>query len=451
MKPTRREVLAGATAMAVAPGCIKEAETVDSGSPSDGPAPLRSPEPDSLWDPGGDIDLSRFPSGLQVGDVGPNSALVSLHSTTDGITIHLAQGQTDDWVAMEDHIAIEVQDSRGRTTLEGLKPDTAYCVVATDGDVRSTVSRFRTALDSDGWRVLTIGATSCLYANQPWRNMSHVAAERPDMFCFLGDTVYADSAQTLEQYRSHWRRALTTQGLLDVSQNTSMIATWDDHEVVNDFEGRNASPDRVAAALQAFREAMPQRAGPNGESLWRKLSWGATADVFVLDSRGERDGDSEYLSRTQMDWLKSELSASSARFKIIMNSVPITDYSDVFGPFLERDRWTGYPDQRTEILGHIEVEAIEGVLWLTGDFHCCSAARIGLAGELGDGMWEVMVGPGGSMLNIAATYMEPTEQFPVIFAEWTSSLLTLDPGLGTATIQWVGDAGDVLASIDITL
>jgi hypothetical protein len=134
-----------------------------------------------------------------------------------------------------------------------------------------------------------------------------------------------------------------------------------------------------------------------------------------------------------------------------MNSVPITDYSDVFGPFLERDRWTGYPDQRTEILGHIEVEGIEGVLWITGDFHCCSAARIGLAGELGDGLWEVMVGPGGSMLNIAATYMEPTEQFPVIFAEWTSSLFTLDPGLGTATIQWVGDDGDALASFEIQL
>lgn len=437
--------------MAVAPGCIKDTEALDSGHPAGGPAPLRSPEPDLLWEPVEDVDLDRFPSGLQVGDVGPDSALVSLYSSADGVTIHLAQAQSDGWVTTDDRVTIDVQNNCGQATIEGLKPDTAYCVVAKDGDARSAVSRFRTALDSDGWRVLTIGATSCLYANQPWLNMSHVAAERPDMFCFLGDTVYADSAQTLEQYRSHWRRALTTQGLIDVSQNTSIIATWDDHEVVNDFEGRNASPERAAAALQAFREAMPQRAGPNGESLWRKLSWGATADVFVLDARGERDGDSEYLSRAQMDWLKSELSTSGARFKIIMNSVPIADYSDVFGPFLERDRWTGYPDQRTEILGHIEVEGIEGVLWITGDFHCCSAARIGLAGELGDGLWEVMVGPGGSMLNIAATYMEPTEQFPVIFAEWTSSLLTLDPGLGTVTIQWVGDDGDALASFEIQL
>ena len=223
MKPTRRDVLAGATALAVAPGCIKDSEAPDSGLPTDGPAPLRSPEPDRLWEPIEDIDSNRFPSGLQVGDVGPDSALISLCSTADGITIHVAQAQADDWVALDGPMAIDMEDGCGRTMLGGLKPDTAYCVVAKDGDARSSVSRFRTALDSDGWRVLTIGATSCLYANQPWRNMSHVAAERPDVFCFLGDTVYADAAQTLDQYRQHWRRALTTQGLIDVSQNTSII------------------------------------------------------------------------------------------------------------------------------------------------------------------------------------------------------------------------------------
>ena len=451
MKPTRRDVVAGVTALAVAPGCAKNGDESDTGVGDPAPAPIRSAEPYDLWVPDGDIDLDRFPSGLQVGDAGSDSAVLSLFSTSEAVEVRLARAQADDWVDTGESIELTLRDNRAQTMLEGLEPDTAYCVVAIDGEHRSTVSRFRTALDPDGWRVLTIGATSCLYSNQPWRNMSQVAAHRPDMFLFLGDTVYADNAHTLDEYRRHWRRALTTQGMLDVNQHTSIIATWDDHEVVNDFEGRNAPPDRVATALEAFREAMPQRTGPDGRSMWRKLSWGATADVFVLDSRGERDGDGEYLSRPQMDWLKEALSASTARFKIVMNSVPITDYSAVFGVFLERDRWSGYPDQRAEILGHIELEAIEGVLWVTGDFHCCSAARIGRAGELADGHWEVMVGPGGSMLNFAASLMQPSEQFPVIFAEWTSSLITLDPGIGIATVEWVGDEGDVLASIDIQL
>ena len=121
----------------------------------------------------------------------------------------------------------------------------------------------------------------------------------------------------------------------------------------------------------------------------------------------------------------------------------------VFFGVLLRDRWGGYPTQRAEILSHIEEEHIQGVLWITGDFHFCSASKVGRVGELGESQWEVMVGPGGSTLNIAAKLLDPREQFPVIFAEWTSSLITLDPGLGTAHVTWVGDDGIVLEEITI--
>ena len=94
--------------------------------------------------------------------------------------------------------------------------------------------------------------------------------------------------------------------------------------------------------------------------MYRKVSHGAVCDIFVLDCRGERHSDSGvYISREQLDWLKSSLSSSGARFKFIMNLVPIIDFSDLIGEVEAIDRWQGFPEQRTEILSHIEDNAIE--------------------------------------------------------------------------------------------
>jgi len=451
MKPTRRQMLSGLSAMALAPGCKKvSVDAADTGLDGPVPAPLRSPEPEKLWNPDGELATDVFPSGVQVGDAGPSSAVVSVWVNADEVTVLLAKAVEAEWIPVGDEVTVTRVGASAQCLVEGLDADSAYCVVAFSGTQRSAVSRFRTALGPDGFRQVTIGATSCLHSNQPWLNMSHVAATRPDLFMLLGDTVYADSASTVEGYRAYWSEALNTQGLIDVSGATSLVATWDDHEVFNDLEGLNAPPERVEAALTAFREAIPQRQGLDG-GIWRKLSWGETADIFVLDGRGERDGAEQYLSDEQMEWLKSGLEESTARFKLVMNSVPITDFGAIFGEVLMADRWQGYPKQRGEIIDHIVGNAIEGVLWITGDFHFCTASRIDIPDGPAMDQWEVMVGPGGSTLNFAANLLEPSEQFPVIFAEWSSTLIHLDPGTGTVRVEWVGDSGEIWEQFELTI
>jgi alkaline phosphatase D len=453
MKPTRRQMLTGMSALALVPACKKRRSThADTGISNPEPAPERDPEPEQLWVPSEPIDTEAFPSGVQVGDVGPDSALVSVWMSAETGQFMLAKSTGEGWEILPDSTPAIRDGVVAQVLIDGLEADAAYCVVAIADGARSTVSRFRTALGADGFRQVTIGATCCLRANHPWPSMSHVAGRRPDMFMLLGDTVYADHAETVEEYRTYWVEALTTAGLLDVSAASSLIATWDDHEVMNNFEGLHPSTDteRVAAALAAFREAIPQRVGDEG-GLWRKLSWGKTADIFVLDGRGERDGEEIYLSAEQLAWIKTGLSESEARFKIIMNSVPITDYAAIFGNALKADRWQGYPGQRGELLDHIVGGEISGVLWITGDFHFGTASRVDPSGGVAFDQWEVMVGPGGSTLNIGAMLVEPSEQFPVIFAEWSSNLIHLDPGTGQVVVEWVGDDGAVIERMDLQL
>jgi hypothetical protein len=473
VKTTRRDLLASMTAMAVLPGAVLPGcggkalgslDTGDSGDPDQPdepddtgvplePAPSRSPEPEP-WDADGTLDESAFAWGVQVGDPGPDSARVGLWTTEMEVGLVLMRGDGLEWVQAETQLHLLVEGGVLQLTLEALNPDTVYSLIflSADGDRRSRVVRFRTALDADGWRKMTIGATSCLGSpNRPWPSMSLVADLDVDVFLLLGDMVYAGGANTLEDFSGEWSEALQVSGLQDVCAHSAIVTTWDDHEVYNNFEGENTDPVLLEAALSAYRRAIPQREGPGGTGLWRVLRWGAVLDVFVLDSRGERDGDTQYISEEQMAWLKAGLSESTARFKFIANSVPITDYHPMLLDALADDRWQGYPEQRTELLSFIEDENIGGVLWITGDFHFGTISKIGALGELGEDRWEVMVGPSGSTLNPLAEIYDNPEQFPVMFAAWNSTVLELDPARGEVAIRYIGDDGAVLAEKTLTI
>ena len=163
--------------------------------------------------------------------------------------------------------------------------------------------------------------------------------------------------------------------------------------------------------MMLFHKALPNRSNSTG-GIYRKLSQGSVLDIFVLDCRGERiSDDAQYISVGQMDWLKDSLTSSTARFKIIFNSVPITDFVNLIGEVESIDRWQGFPEQRTEILEHIEDTGIEGVLWISGDFHFGLISQVSPLGQTGDTMNEVLVGPSGSLLNIMGELLVPTEQY----------------------------------------
>ncbi len=403
------------------------------------------PEPDPPWTPDAEVDLAAFLRGVQVGDVLRDAALVSVWSEVDEVVLAWARLDDGDWTALGARDPEATEAGWLQTELTDLEAGTTYAVVATtaDGARRSVASRFVTPPDEA--RTVYFAATSCLGGNQPWPNMSHVADHRLDFFCLLGDTVYVDwSPRTSAEQK--WREALQVQGLRDVCASTSLVATWDDHEVDNNWTPETVDPALAEAALAAFRKGVPQRRGPGGTGLWHHLPWGDTLDVFVLDSRGERRGE-EYLSREQLDWLVTGLRESRARFKFILNSVPITDWSSIIGELEAEDRWQGFPAQRTRLLEAIT--DVPGVLWLTGDFHFGAVAQVDAPGGPGAGQWEVQCGPGGSEVLEYVTVLHPNEQIPILVKAYSSTLFEADPETGEVRVTFVGDDGEALAQTTI--
>jgi alkaline phosphatase D len=411
--------------------------------------PERSPEPPA-WDPGGTEDSELFACGVQAGDVTAESVWLSVRSTTGSLSLVVVEEDGQGWVEIV-RKALELTEGQLQFEVEDLLADTAYrYTFFADDSRRSVVGRFRTSLDATGWRVLNFAAVSCIKKNQPWPSLSAAAALVPDAFLFLGDQIYTSSSNA-ENYRLEYDECLCTQGMVDATASSSSIATWDDHEVANNYVVADLDEGQYDAARQTFREAFPQRQGPTGD-VWRVLRYGKVADVFVLDCRSERLADEGvYLGREQMDWLKAELSASSAVFKLIMNSVPITDFADLLGDAVAEDRWQGFPDARAEILGHIDDQAISGVVWVAGDVHFAMVAAVGIpgSGDPGEHQTEICVGPGGSSPTPVSLFQDQTGQYPVLVGQWNTTLLRLDPGTQELGVTFLGDDGSTLAEMTL--
>ena len=454
--PTRRRVLVSIPALALAAACRpKGTDTAGDTGLGATPAPAREPEPDD-WAPEGDVDEGAFPFGVQVGDATNNGARLSVHTAEKSITLVVAMASDGAWVEVDRRESMGVSGGFLQLDLDGLTPDTAWSVVIYGSSGRSRVARFRSATDDSSHRVVTFGASSCFGGNEPWPTLSHAAAEKLDFFCLLGDTVYADGSVSTEDYDMHWQHSMRQPGMKDLCASTSLIVTWDDHEIDNNWLWTETSriDEKFVSGLERFNAYLPHSTGQGTAGLWRKLSWGAVLDVFVLECRAERQPDQDvYISAEQMDWLKAGLSGSRARFKIILNSVPITDLYTLFSTLGTEDRWEGYTEQRTEILSHIVDGGIGGVLWIAGDIHLAAVARIDRAGGVAEDMHEVIAGPGGSFLNFAADLAVnlDREQIPIIFAEWNYTRFACDPGTGIVSVQFVGDDGSVLAETDLQL
>ena len=447
MRITRRTVLVGGASLGALAlsGCQPEAKADDtSGEPES--TPERAPEP-APWAAPGAEDAASFPWGVQTGDATESSVLVSVRTLEQSVTVVLVEGVGEEWIEVDRAEGLVADDGVVQIAFEGLLAETVYAVAAyaPDGERRSLVARFRTALGPEDWRVVTFGAVSCMAGNQPWPSLSHAAAANLDFFVLLGDTIYVDYGDDAWNYEAKWEAALATKGLRDVTASTSLVATWDDHEVANNYSFEEDGIDaKFEEGTVAFRRAIPQGRGPGGTGIWRKASWGRVLDLFALDCRGERR-DGNYISPEQMAWLKAELSASTARFKIVLNSVPITDLTAIFGAAQVMDRWQGYPVQREEILAHIRDAAIEGVLWITGDVHYAQIGRVDPAGGTAQDQWEVFCGPGGSFLNVLVEAFVGSEQYELLFAQWNYTRLACDPGAGTVTVTYVGDDGATIA------
>ncbi len=277
---------------------------------------------------------------------------------------------------------------------------------------------------------------------------------RPDLLIHLGDRIYADRpmnesvilgeaeawtnivtpakkkvAETLDEFRGNYSYNFVDGHYRRFAAEVPMIATWDDHEVTDDWwPGQQltrrimqrkgyivSSVDKLAEnGRQAFFDYTPMRRSVEDPGrIHRQVSHGPLADFFMLDTRSyrgpngrnrepEKNAESAMLGRKQVEWLKSSLAKSTAVWKFIGNSVPIAHARNEEQP--RYDKWAnrdngpplGREMELAEILSAIRTAGVQNVVWLAADVHYSAAHHFSpdrAAFKHFDPFWEFIAGP----------------------------------------------------------
>ena len=362
---------------------------------------------------------------LASGDVGPDGAVVWVRPERSG-AYQLEVALDAQFAKVHQRVPVIVGDSTGltaQTTLNGLMASTRYHYRLRDEKGPLPARGVFTTAPGDGVRApltLLFGADlggqgyGRLRADvglpvDGWPIFKPMLAERADLFLALGDMIYSDRpigssapdreypkgndyqipkpgpgfVAGVDDFRRDWHYHRSDHRLDAFLRATPMIATWDDHEIVNDsggpelVQGPNAeelardarlsqgdpsrprgefmpwsttkdprgrrksvffNPELFRAGRQVMFEYNPIRVAPDASGsferrLYRSVRWGAHAEVIMLDTRSYRDPryrvDSDQSPKTmlgeaQKRWLLERLEQSDATWKIVVSSVPLS-------------------------------------------------------------------------------------------------------------------------------
>lgn len=303
------------------------------------------------------------------------------------------------------------------------------------------IGRFRTPpRHSRNTRVLWSGDT----AGQGWGidldfgGMTTYEAMRelqPDFFIHSGDNIYADGpmtpevtdeagnviwknafldevpeklkvAETLQEFRRAYLYNRYDENIKNFSAEVPQVWQWDDHEIMNNWSPSKEVDSRytetnidvlVQRGRRAFLEYSPIAWGHGDRfgRIYRHIPYSRDLDVFVLDMRSYRAGNScnvqpepgpetVFLGAEQIRWLKTKLKQSRATWKVIASDMPLglivgdgTDpvsgcprgenSSNGDGPVLGREF------EIADILRFIKHAKVDNVVWLTADVHYAAA------------------------------------------------------------------------------
>jgi alkaline phosphatase D len=306
--------------------------------------------------------------------------------------------------------------------VDGLLPHRRYWYrFATAGSDLSPVGTARTAPAADALvDRLRIGVSGCQHYEMGYYDAwKHLAAEPDlDLIFHYGDYIYeggttppgprsvrqhaGDEIYSIDDYRRRYAQYKSDPDLQAAHAASAFAASFDDHEVDNnwasDFDQDGTDPAIFAlrryAALQAWYENMPVRKAQfptaGGLTAYRRLDYGGLMRMHVLDTRSYRSdqpcGDNggkkacppeahvqpNMLGKTQEAWLDKGL-GNQAGWNLIAQQVIVMPIdlrpAGATEPRHGTDLWDGYRPARERLVETIRKHGLTNVVIATGDHH----------------------------------------------------------------------------------
>ena len=233
---------------------------------------------------------------------------------------------------------------------------------------------------------------SCAHQDKPQPIWDRVNAWKPELFVFLGDNIYGDT-EDMGVMRAKYDKFAAKPGFRTLRQQSTVIATWDDHDFgVND--GGREYPKK-AESKELFCEFWGEPAdSPRRSRAGIYTSYiygppGKRVQVILPDNRTFRSGllgiteepkdrgpylvnadpKATMLGDAQWAWLAEEF-RKPAEVRIFASSTQVL--ADAPG----YEAWINYQADHQRLLDLIRFARVDGVIMISGDTHYAELSKL---------------------------------------------------------------------------
>ena len=214
-----------------------------------------------------------------------------------------------------------------------------------------------------------IGLGSCNRQNAPQPHWSLIGKHEPDLWLWLGDSVYADTEDMAEKKSEH-DALFNRQEYAEFRRAVPIIGTWDDHDYGEGDSGKWYPMKKESQQLLLdFLEVPEDSLRRSREGVYGVHTFGPSGrqvKFILLDNRyfaDEPGPDADILGEPQWEFLRSELSSSMAQITFIASGTQMLALDQPY------ENWGNFPKSRRRLLEVIRDSGKGGIVLLSGDRH----------------------------------------------------------------------------------
>jgi alkaline phosphatase D len=238
---------------------------------------------------------------------------------------------------------------------------------------------------------LRFGLGSCGHQDHELKTLQLASEQKPDLFIFLGDNVYADT-KDLSKMKESYTKLANQPSFQALKKVSKLLAVWDDHDYGWNDSGRHYElKEQSKEVFLDFWNEPTQSTRRSHKGIYH-AEWiehqGKKIQILLLDTRTYRDdlrrwpkdnprpkqyfysldyepyanADSTLLGDMQWKWLEEQF-MQVADLRIICSS---TQFGVEFNGY---EAWANFPHEQQKMFDLIKKTKAEGVLFLSGDVH----------------------------------------------------------------------------------
>jgi len=237
---------------------------------------------------------------------------------------------------------------------------------------------------------------SCARQNRPQPIWFSIAEQKPQVFLFIGDNIYADT-QDMDVMRRKYAMLGSKPGYEKLKTSCRVLAVWDDHDFgVNDGGREYPKKKQSQQVFLDFFGAPKDDPRRTREGVYYSETVGPPGkrvQFILLDTRyfrsalkrGKRkvepgegisgpylphtDNSTTILGQQQWEWLEKQL-RKPAELRIVASSIQVIP--NVHG----WEKWGNFPHERRRLFELIGKTKTEGVVFISGDRHKAEISRL---------------------------------------------------------------------------